>query len=70
MWDSIDAAMVKHSDGKLQPGEPFANYTAGIALQRYQQPSDVANLVSFLASDESDYITGQAILTDGGLVYR
>ncbi|MGO2082446.1 acetoin reductase [Vagococcus sp.] len=70
MWDRIDAAMVKHSDGQLKPGEPFANFTAGIALQRYQQPSDVANLVSFLASDESDYITGQAILTDGGLVYR
>ncbi|MEX9626553.1 SDR family oxidoreductase, partial [Proteus mirabilis] len=33
-------------------------------------PDDVAALVSFLASDDSDYITGQAILTDGGIVYR
>ncbi|UQZ46276.1 hypothetical protein C2H92_05940 [Bacillus halotolerans] len=41
-----------------------------MALKRYQTPEDVANLVSFLASDDSDYITGQAILTDGGLVYR
>ncbi|WP_156855399.1 acetoin reductase [Oceanobacillus sp. AG] len=70
MWDRIDAEMVRHSNGTLQPGEPFANFTAGIALQRYQTPEDVANLVSFLASDDSDYITGQTILTDGGLVYR
>lgn len=70
MWDHIDAEMVRHSNGKLKSGEPFAQFTAGIALQRYQTPNDVANLVSFLASDDSDYITGQTILTDGGLVYR
>ncbi|AQP53016.1 acetoin reductase [Vagococcus penaei] len=70
MWDRIDAAMVQHSQGRLKPGESFEQFTAGIALQRYQVPEDVANLVSFLASDEADYITGQAILTDGGLVYR
>ncbi|HAM65330.1 MAG TPA: diacetyl reductase, partial [Acinetobacter nosocomialis] len=27
-------------------------------------------LVAFLASEDSDYITGQSILTDGGIVYR
>ncbi|MEG1235518.1 MAG: diacetyl reductase, partial [Acinetobacter sp.] len=26
-------------------------------------------LVAFLASEDSDYITGQSILTDGGIVY-
>lgn len=70
MWDRIDAEMVRHSNGTMQPGEPFAKFTAGIALQRYQTAEDVANLVSFLASDDADYITGQAIITDGGLVYR
>ncbi|MFX6605944.1 diacetyl reductase, partial [Acinetobacter baumannii] len=29
-----------------------------------------AALVAFLASEDSDYITGQSILTDGGIVYR
>ncbi|MDM3657040.1 SDR family oxidoreductase, partial [Proteus mirabilis] len=42
----------------------------GIALGRAQTPDVVAALVSFLASDDSVYITGQAILTDGGIVYR
>ncbi|MGW9526937.1 acetoin reductase [Paenibacillus terrae] len=69
MWDRIDEEMVKYSDD-LKPGEAFEKFTSGIALKRYQTPEDVANLVSFLASDDSDYITGQAILTDGGLVYR
>ncbi|MCY8131932.1 SDR family oxidoreductase, partial [Bacillus spizizenii] len=61
--------MVKHSDD-LQPGEAFETLSSEIALKRYQRPEDVANLVSFLASDDSDYITGQAIVTDGGLIYR
>lgn len=69
MWDRIDEEMVKYSDD-LKPGEAFEQFSAGIALKRFQTPKDVADLVSFLASDDSDYITGQAIVTDGGLVYR
>lgn len=69
MWDRIDEEMVKYSDD-LKPGEAFEKFSSEIALKRYQIPEDVANLVSFLASDDSDYITGQAIVTDGGLVYR
>ena len=30
-------------------------------------PKDISNLVNFLASQESDYITGQVIKIDGGL---
>ncbi|OWA33390.1 acetoin reductase [Saccharibacillus sp. O16] len=69
MWDRIDEEMVKY-DGNMQPGDAFKKFSGAIALGRYQTPEDVANLVSFLASDDADYITGQAILTDGGLVYR
>jgi meso-butanediol dehydrogenase/(S,S)-butanediol dehydrogenase/diacetyl reductase len=69
MWDRIDAEMVKYNDD-LQPGEAFEQFSANIKLGRYQKPEDVANLVSFLASEDSDYITGQSIITDGGLVYR
>ena len=38
------------------------------ALGRTIQPEEVANLVVFLASDESSAITGQAIVVDGGLL--
>ena len=54
----------------LEIGDAFEAFSSEIKLGRYQEPSDVANLVSFLASNDSDYITGQSILTDGGLVYR
>lgn len=67
MWDQIDAEM-----GKLHGvavGESIKQYLAGIALDRGEQPADVANLVSFLASDKANYITGQAIMVDGGLKY-
>ena len=69
MWDRLEAEMVKH-DPTLKPGDAFAKYTADISLGRYEMPDDVANLVSFLASPDSDYITGQTILVDGGMVYR
>lgn len=38
-----------------------------IPAGRLGEPSDVANLIVFLASDRADYITGQAILVDGGM---
>ena len=39
-----------------------------IPLMRIGRPEDVANAVYFLCSDESNYITGQIISVDGGIV--
>lgn len=39
-----------------------------IPLKRAGKPQDIANVVSFLASNASDYITGQVINVDGGMV--
>ena len=39
-----------------------------IPLKRLEDPEDVANLVGFLASDAANYITGQVINVDGGMV--
>lgn len=39
-----------------------------IPLGRMGQPEDVANVVAFLCSDMSSYITGQTIIVDGGMV--
>jgi 3-oxoacyl-[acyl-carrier protein] reductase len=42
--------------------------TDQIALGRLGTPGDIAGVVLFLASDLADYITGQVLVVDGGLV--
>ena len=39
-----------------------------IPLKRFGEPKDVANVVLFLASEDSNYITSQVIVVDGGLI--
>ena len=46
----------------------IADAVKRIPLGRLETPEDVANLVAFLASSESDYMTGQAINITGGTV--
>jgi 3-oxoacyl-[acyl-carrier protein] reductase len=38
-----------------------------IPLKRFGQPEDIAYMVSFLASNKAQYITGQTIVVDGGM---
>ncbi len=47
--------------------EATADYLKSIPLGRAGTPEDVANLAAFLASPESDYVTGTVIRVDGGL---
>lgn len=39
------------------------------ALQRVSVPEDVAKLVSFLASADSEFMTGQTVICDGGIQF-
>lgn len=68
MWDRLDEKFMEVLG--TEKGEALEQYASSISLGRTQQPADVANLVAFLASEDANYITGQAILTDGGIVYR
>jgi 3-oxoacyl-[acyl-carrier protein] reductase len=49
------------------PEEVKAAYLERIGLKRFGTPEDVANVVKFLASSDSDYITGQVIEVTGGM---
>ncbi|MFH1864711.1 MAG: 3-oxoacyl-[acyl-carrier-protein] reductase [Candidatus Eisenbacteria bacterium] len=49
------------------PEKAKEDFASKILLRRFGSPSDVANLVAFLASDEADYITCQTINVDGGM---
>ena len=52
----------------LKPGEYLKQRVEQIPLGRIEAPEDVANVVGFLASGKSSYMTGQAINVTGGLV--
>jgi meso-butanediol dehydrogenase/(S,S)-butanediol dehydrogenase/diacetyl reductase len=66
MWKYIDVER-----GRLlgkAPGVLIQEMAARTPLGRIEVPEDIAPLVSFLASDESAYITGQAINVCGGII--
>ncbi len=66
MWDYNDREWGRLL-GDYAPGELMAEWVAGIPLGRAGTGDDIANLLLFLASEEADYITGQAINVDGGM---
>jgi len=41
-----------------------------IPLRRLGKPEDVAGIASFLASEDSDYVTGTTLFVDGGLLWN
>ncbi|MFK8077170.1 MAG: SDR family NAD(P)-dependent oxidoreductase [Granulosicoccus sp.] len=56
-------------EGKLRgpSGEEVSQvYLDDTPLGRLEEPQDVANVVSFLASDQSDFMTGIALTVSGG----
>ena len=69
MWDQIDEAL-----GDLQgrkKGESIQKYSRDlIALKRTSEPEDVAGLVGgYMATKDSDYVTGQTMIVDGGIIF-
>lgn len=67
MWDYNDRVWGEML-GSYGPGELMEEWVRGIPMQRAGTPAEVAALVSFLASEDAAYITGQTINVDGGLI--
>lgn len=67
MWAEIDRQI------SVAAGKPVGYGTQAFAkritLGRLSEPEDVAACVAFLAGPDSDYITGQSLLVDGGMVF-
>lgn len=68
MWVEIDKRFAELTGAA--EGETYDKFVGGIALGRAETPDDVAGFVSYLAGPDADYMTGQAGLIDGGLVFR
>lgn len=68
MWEQIDENMGKIKGARK--GETIRKFSQDlIALGRTSVPEDVAKLVSFLASEDSEYVTGQTMVVDGGIQF-
>lgn len=67
MWDLIDEKL--SAEEGIPRGEALKKYSEAILMGRVSEPEDVAKLVSYLASPDSDYMTGQSVLIDGGIQF-
>lgn len=67
MWDYNDRVWGEML-GDFGPGELMASWVENVPMKRAGTGADVAATVAFLASKDADYITGQTINIDGGLI--
>lgn len=66
--NAIAPGFIETEMTKVLPEDVVAKYKLAIPLRRMGTPKHVADLCLFLASEEADYITGQTIQVDGGLI--
>lgn len=68
MWDLIDEKLGEKTG--MKKGDTMKKYVTELtALGRTSVPEDVSNTVSYLASKDSDFMTGQTIVIDGGIIF-
>jgi meso-butanediol dehydrogenase/(S,S)-butanediol dehydrogenase/diacetyl reductase len=69
LWEQLDGEFIEIGETS-EPGEALESFGAGILVGRLSTPDDITGLALFLASPDSDYITGQAINVDGGMIFH
>lgn len=65
----VETRMMRSLEQGLSPDEPGSvkeQLMASIPLGRYAEPEDIAKVMLFLASDDSEFITGSVHMADGG----
>jgi len=65
----VQTRMMRSIEEGIRPDDPKAaqqSMAANIPMQRYAEPEDIANIMLFLASDESRFMTGATYFADGG----
>lgn len=69
LWEKLDADLLAMGASSA-PGEAMNSLASQILLGRVAKPSDVVGTVRFLWSEQSDYMTGQVLLIDGGMILQ
>jgi meso-butanediol dehydrogenase/(S,S)-butanediol dehydrogenase/diacetyl reductase len=69
LWEQLDGEFIAIGETE-KPGEALESFGAGILVGRLSTPDDITGLALFLASPDADYITGQAINVDGGMIFH
>ena len=67
LWDGLEQDMIDKGVIK-EKGEFIESFSSSILMGYPSRPSDMAGVAAFLASADSNYITGQVIMADGGMV--
>jgi len=67
LWDGLEQDMLDKGVIKKK-GEFIESFSSSILIGRPSPPQEMAGVAAFLAGPESDCITGQVIMADGGMV--
>jgi len=67
LWIDLDRDLMEMGMSE-RPGQATEEFSAGILRGRAAKPADLEGMALFLASSDSDYMTGQTIMIDGGMV--
>ncbi|TGN39146.1 SDR family NAD(P)-dependent oxidoreductase [Marinobacter confluentis] len=70
LWEQLDKDLV--AIGKFDKAGQSMDQLAEsmILMKRYSYPEDVVGTAAFLASSDSDYMTGQLLMIDGGMIMQ
>jgi meso-butanediol dehydrogenase/(S,S)-butanediol dehydrogenase/diacetyl reductase len=66
MWEQVDQDLLAIGASE-RPGQAMEEFSAEILKGRVATPQDITGTATFLASSDSDYMTGQIVMIDGGM---
>jgi len=66
MWEQVDQDLMDIGAAE-RPGQAMEEFASEILRGRVAKPQDITGTTTFLASPESDYMTGQIVMIDGGM---
>ncbi|WP_425102414.1 SDR family NAD(P)-dependent oxidoreductase [Tropicibacter sp. S64] len=67
MWEQVDQDLMQIGAAD-RPGQAMEEFSAEILKGRVATPADITGTTTFLASKDSDYMTGQIVMIDGGMI--